>query len=655
MDKQKIDALVKRLTEYMYRYYTLDNPSVSDAEYDKLYDELVSLEQKTGYVRPDSPTRRVGGEMLSGFVKQEHLSPLYSLDKVRTEEELLAWEARARKFSDEKFTYIIEYKYDGLTVNLRYDNGILVSAATRGDGTMGEIITPQVKTIKSVPLSIDYKGLLEVNGEALMRLSVLREYNLKAEEPLKNARNAAAGALRNLNPAETAKRSLSLFCYGINYKDGEMFDTHTKMLDFLRENRFPVSEDIKTANTVPEIMKTVRDIENKRSSLDYLIDGIVIKVDSTTARERLGFTQKFPRWAVAYKFEADEKTTMLRDVIWQVGRTGKLTPSAVLEPVDIGGVTVSKATLNNAGDIARKRLKLGCSVFIRRSGDVIPEVLGIAECKDNAKEIPVPQHCPACGSRVIEKGAHLFCNNALVCRPQLIRSVVHFASRDAMNIETFSDKTAEAFFECLGLTDVSDLYYLDYDKIRKLERFGEKKTQNLKAAVEASKTRPFSAFIYALGIPGIGAKTAKDLANKYDSVDALMSADTQSLMGVDGIGETLADNITAFFKDDRAKRIIEHMLAAGVAPVFDKKQSALTPLSGKRVVLTGALSRYTRKEATERIEAAGGEVVSSVSKATDFVLAGENAGGKLDKAVALGVKIISEEQFESMLEQPLPE
>lgn len=649
MDKSRIDTLVEQLSEHMYRYYTLDNPSISDAEYDMLYDELLKLEQETGYVRPDSPTQRVGGEMLSGFAKQVHLAPLYSLDKARTEAELIAWEARARKFSDEAFTYIIEYKYDGLTVNLRYDGGILISAATRGDGATGEIITQQVKTIKSVPLSIDYKGLLEVNGEALMRLSALREYNRTADEPLKNARNAAAGALRNLNPAETAKRSLSLFCYGVNYKDGDKFDTHTNMLNFLRNNRFPVSKDIKTAKSIAEVMDAVHEAEKKRGELDYLVDGIVIKIDSMTARERLGFTQKFPRWAIAYKFEADEKTTVLRDVIWQVGRTGKLTPAAVLEPVDISGVTVSKATLNNAGDIARKKLKIGCRVFIRRSGDVIPEVLGIAECGDNAKQITIPEKCPACGSQVVEKGAHLFCENPLICRPQLIRSVVHFASRDAMNIETFSDKTAEVFFEHIGLTDVSDLYYLDYNRIQELERFGEKKTQNLKSAIEASKTRPLSAFIYALGIPGIGAKTAKDLANKYKSIDALMSADIQSLTDIDGIGDLLANNVAAFFKDSRVKRIIGRMLAAGVSPVFGIKQNAVTPLSGKKVVLTGTLSRYSRKEATERIEAAGGEVVSSVSKATDFVIAGESAGSKLEKAIALGVEVIDEEQFEALL------
>lgn len=651
MDKQRIDALVEQLTVHMYRYYTLDDPTISDDEYDKLYDELLALEQKTGYIRPDSPTQRVGGTVLSGFEKQAHLSPLYSLDKVRSTEELLAWETRARKFSNESFLYAIEYKFDGLTVNLRYEDGMLLSAATRGDGMTGEVITQQVKTIRSVPLTIAYKGRLEVQGEGFMRLSALKKYNETAAEPLKNARNAAAGALRNLNTAETARRNLSLFCYSVGAIDGAPFETHTQMRNFLLENHFPVSSFFKTANSVGKAMDVVRDAEQSREGLDFLIDGVVIKIDSFAARTQLGFTQKFPRWAVAYKFAADEKTTVLRDVIWQVGRTGKLTPAALLEPVDIGGVTVSKATLNNAGDIARKKLKTGCRVFIRRSGDVIPEVLGVAECGADAQDIAIPHTCPACGSETVEKGAHLFCENALICRPQLTRAIVHFASRDAMNIETFSDKTVEAFFEHLSLSDVSDLYYLDYDKVKALERFGEKKTENLRSALEASKTRPLSAFIYALGIPGIGAKTAKDLANTFQSTEALMAADGQSLVAIDGIGDTLAENIAAFFADSRALHIIERLKEAGVAPVHQQLKKADSPFSGKKVVLTGTLERYTRKEAAERIEAAGGEVVSSVSKATNYVLAGEAAGSKLEKARALGIEVIDEARFEQMLQE----
>ncbi len=646
---KQIDTLIEKLNEHIVRYYTLDDPSVSDAEYDALYDELEKLEQQSGYVRADSPTRRIGGDVFSGFEKQAHLAPLYSLDKVRSEEELLAWEARARKFSAELFDYVVEYKFDGLTVNLRYDDGQLVSAATRGDGSVGEVITKQVMTIKTVPLSIPYKGRLEVQGEGIMRLSALKKYNESADEPLKNARNAAAGALRNLDPAETARRNLSLICYSVGYIENAPFDTHSQMLDFLRDNHFPVSAFTQKADSIAEIITIVNKAEQARSSLDYLIDGAVIKINSYAVREQLGFTQKFPRWAVAYKFAADEKTTTLLDVIWQVGRTGKITPGAVLEPVDIGGVSVSRATLNNIGDIQRKKLKKNARVFIRRSGDVIPEILGVAEYTADSEDIIVPDFCPACGHPLVERGAHLFCENPLVCRPQLTRAVAHFASRDAMNIETFSDKTAEAFYDHLGLSDVSDLYYLDYEQIKKLPGFGPKKADNLKIAIEKSKSRPLGSFIYALGIPGIGAKTGKDLAAKYQNISALMQADAAGLLSIDGIGDTLAQNIVDFFADSRVRGIITRMLEAGVSPVFESIKATDSAFSGKKIVLTGTLERYTRNEASAIIESLGGEVVSSVSKNTDYVLAGESAGSKLDKAKALGIHVIDEDQFETMI------
>jgi DNA ligase (NAD+) len=646
---QRIDALVAQLNQHAYRYYTLDDPTVSDAEYDALYDELTALESQTGYVRADSPTRRVGGDILAGFEKQTHLNALYSLDKVRTIEELEAWEQRARKITDEPYTYVVEYKFDGLTVNLRYEGGFLKSAATRGNGSVGEVITRQVMTIKSVPLSIPYQGLLEVQGEGIMRLSHLKKYNETADEPLKNARNAAAGALRNLDPAETARRNLSLVCYGVGYKDGQPFTSHHEMLAFLKENHFPVSDFAETVNSLAGVMSAVDKAEKKRNSLDFLIDGAVIKIDSYDTRVRLGFTQKFPRWAVAYKFAADEKTTTLLDVIWQVGRTGKLTPGAMLEPVDIAGVSVSRATLNNMGDIQRKGVKVPCRVFIRRSGDVIPEILGVAEYLPESKDIEPPSVCPACGHPVTEKGAHLFCENILLCRPQLTRAIAHFASRDAMNIETFSDKTAEALYDHLGLSDVSDLYYLDYGKIKELPGFGDKKAENLRTAIERSKTRPLAAFIYALGIPGIGSKTGKDLANRYGSMDALAEATEGDLLTIDGVGPTLAHNIVDFFGDERVRGIIRRMQDAGVKPVFEQKIQKESPFTGKKVVLTGTLEKYTRKEASDIIESLGGEVASSVSKATDYVLAGESAGSKLSKAQALGIAVISEAEFEEMI------
>ncbi len=647
---KRIDELIELIKKHNYNYYTLDNPTLSDAEYDELYDELVRLEKQTGYVREDSPTRRVGGEVLKNFQKITHLSPLYSLDKVRTREDLEAWETRAKKLYDGELTYIVEYKFDGLSINLRYQDGLLVSAASRGDGVTGELITAQVKTIRNVPLSISFKGTVEIQGEGLMPLSVLHEYNETADEPLKNARNAAAGALRNLDPAVTAQRRLSVFCYGVGYKDGEPFSTHTQMLEFLKENMLPVSSFAKRAHSIDEVMQIAQEAEKNRSTLDYLIDGLVIKIDSYDARESLGFTEKFPRWAVAYKFAAEETTTILKEVIWQVGRTGKLTPGALLEPVDIAGVTVSKATLNNIGDIRRKKVKLKSRVFIRRSGDVIPEILGVAEYLPESEDIEQPANCPACGSLLVEKGANIFCENMLFCRPQLTRAIAHFASRDAMNIETFSEKTAETLFDNLGINSVSDLYYLDYDKVVALPRFGQKKAENLRNAIKQSKTRPLSAFIYALGIPGVGTKTGKDLAAKYRSIDNLRSASAEELIEIDGIGGILADNIVRFFADEHFSAIIRRLFDAGVSPTPPKEVSSKqTPFTGKKVVLTGTLANYTRKQAGDIIEALGGEVVSSVSKNTDFVLAGESAGSKLTKAQALGVRVISEEEFEGMV------
>jgi DNA ligase (NAD+) len=587
---------------------------------------------------------------LKSFEKIDHLSALYSLDKVRTREDLEAWEIRAKKLYDGELTYIVEYKFDGLSINLRYRDGLLISAASRGDGVTGELITSQVKTIRNVPLSIPYKGLVEIQGEGLMPLSVLHEYNETAQEPLKNARNAAAGALRNLDPAVTAQRRLSLFCYGVGFKDGEDFSSHTKMLDFLKSNMLPVSGFIKRAHSIDEVMQIAEEAVKARSSLDYLIDGLVIKIDSYEARQALGFTEKFPRWAVAYKFAAEETTTILKEVVWQVGRTGKLTPGAILEPVDIAGVTVSKATLNNIGDIQRKKVKVGSRVFIRRSGDVIPEILGVAQDLPGSQDIAQPTHCPACGSLLVEKGAHIFCENMLFCRPQLTRAIAHFASRDAMNIETFSDKTAETLFDNLGIGSVSDLYYLDYDKIIALPRFGQRKAENLRSAIEQSKTRPLSAFIYALGIPGVGTKTAKDLAAKYRSIENLRTATAEELAEINGVGGIIADNIVRFFADEHFQQIVRKLFDAGVSPAPPKVTAAKqTPFSGKKVVLTGTLSGYTRKEAGDIIESMGGEVVSSVSKNTDFVLAGESAGSKLTKAQTLGVTILSEEEFISML------
>jgi DNA ligase (NAD+) len=633
--------LVNQLNEYNYHYYVLDDPLIPDSEYDSLYDELISLEAETGNCLPDSPTQRVGAHPVGAFETHRHRSPLWSLDKVRSAGELVEWESRLRRqlgsLADEAdhLVYVLEYKYDGLTINLTYENGLLVQAATRGNGETGEGILAQVKTITSIPLSIPYQGTVEVQGEGLMRLSVFNAYNQQADEPLKNPRNGAAGALRNLNPKVTASRRLDMFCYQVGYCSDREFDTHEDMLDFLRENRFPVSPLIQRVEGINHVVDAVMQMERKIPELDYQVDGVVIKLNRYDLRREAGYTMKFPRWAVAYKFEAVEMVTRLEDVVWQVGRTGKLTPAAELTPVEIGGVTVRRATLNNYEDILRKQLQIGCQVWLRRSNDVIPEVMGRAgEVDDTCRFIEKPTHCPACGSEVIEKGAHLFCPNTLACKPQLVAALAHFASRDAMDIEGFSEKTAAQLFDNLKLRSVHELYTLKADELVLLEGFKDKKAQNLVTAIEASKKRPLARFLYALGIPNVGKRTAAELAAHFENLETVMKASHKELTDLPDVGEIVAESITAFFGEDRIKEAIAALISAGVSPEKDKTAPALdnSYFSGKTVVVTGKLTHFTRQEIKETLTKLGARVTDSVSVKTDVLIYGEEAGSKLDKA-----------------------
>ena len=664
---EEMRKLVDELNEYAYRYYVLDNPIISDREYDELYDKLLSLEEQTDTILPDSPTIRIGGDVLKGFTSHEHLALLWSLDKCKTPAELISWDNRVKRLLGERklpIEYVLEFKFDGLTLNLTYDEGHLVQAATRGTGAVGESILEQVKTIKSIPLTIPYKGRIEVQGEGLMKLSVLDEYNEIAEEPLKNARNAAAGALRNLDPKVTAKRKLSAFCYSVGYYEGIKFNTHMEIINFLRENRFPVSDYIKVFDNINDVIEEIGKVKEKElRGLDFLVDGLVIKINNIEVRDLLGYTQKFPRWAMAFKFEAEEVTTKLKDVIWQVGRTGKLTPSAILESVDVGGVTVSRATLNNWDDIQRKGVKIGCNIWLRRSHDVIPEIMGaVAEqCEDTGNagdiiDIKKPTHCPACHTELIERGAHIFCPNSLSCKPQLVSRMVHYASREAMDIEGFSEKTAEQLFEELDLRDIADLYEVRYEDLIDLPRFADKKTKNLLEAIENSKDCKLDAFIFALGIPNVGRKTAMDLANHYKSFDAVREAEFEELITIPDIGEVVAQSIIDFFKDKEIKKSIERLLSEGVNPKYEEKKKQESPFLDKTVVVTGTLENYGRKEIKELLVELGAKVTDSVSKNTDFLLVGESAGSKLDKAKGIiesgaetDLRIISEAEFEAMI------
>ena len=639
--------LVDILNKYAHEYYVLDNPSVSDKEYDALYDQLVKLEKETGEVLFDSPTKRVGGEPISAFVKHKHIERLYSLDKATETEELLAFNKRISKNVEDQIVYTVEYKFDGLTVCLTYDDGKFVCASTRGNGVVGEDVTAQVLTIKSFPLTINYKGKIEVQGEAIIRLSVLDEYNKTASEPLKNARNAVAGAIRNLDPKITEKRKVEIMFYNVNYASQPVFSTQVECVEFLRNNGFKVHPFLRVCNGIEDVMLAIKEIENSRKTLDILTDGAVVKVNDLALRDELGNTDKFPRWAIAFKFEAEEVTTILEDVIWQVGRTGKLTPLGLLSPVVLAGATVKKATLNNFGDITRKKVKIGARVLVRRSNEVIPEILGTTEIYEHCLDVEKPIFCPYCGTALIENGANIFCPNQN-CKPRVVAKLTNFACKGGMNIEGFSEMTATLLYDNFGVKNFSDLYTLDREKVLALEGFKDAKTDNLFSAIEGSKKVDFANFIYALGIENVGKKTAKDLAQNFVCVENLISADEKMLLAVEEIGEIIAKGIVDYFSKTENVEEIEKLISLGVQ-IIQPEEKREGVFSGEKVVLTGSLSSFKRDEAAKIIESHGGQIMSSVSKKTTLVIAGEEAGSKLDKARALNIKILDEEQLKSLI------
>lgn len=642
----RMRELVDRLNETAQAYYTQGNSPISDMQWDAMYDELAALEKSTGITLEDSPTHRVGGAPLKGFEEHRHITRLWSMDKVQSIGALEDWVRRTEKLAGRTdLQYYVEYKFDGLTLNLTYRDGKLVQAATRGNGEVGEAILPQARTVRTVPLSIPYKGLLEVQGECIMRLSVLAEYNKTAKEPLKNARNAAAGALRNQDPAVTASRKLDAFFYQIGTIENPPYDSQPAMLQFLRDNGFPVSPYLGEPKNGEELIACIRHIEEVRDTLDFLIDGVVIKVGDFALREQMGFTDKFPRWAVAYKFKAEESVTILKKVTWELGRTGKLTPLAHLEPVDFYGVTVRKATLNNWGDIQRKQVAIGAPVWIRRSNDVIPEIMGrVGEPGPDEHPIEKPTHCPACGHELEERGAHLFCMNRVSCRPQAVARLSHFASRNAMDIEGFSEKTAGQVYDQMNVRDPADLYSLTMDQALALEGFKEKKAGNLLAALEKSKDCSLDAFLFALGIPNVGRKTARDLAAAFGTLEKLEKATEEELVAIPDVGDIVAQSITEFFSFPENMEMIDRLLKAGVHPREAQQQTGGV-LDGLTIVVTGTLPTLSRNETEELIRRHGGKAASSVSKKTAFVVAGEAAGSKLTKAQQLGIPVLDEAAF----------
>ena len=643
----RVDYLIKTLNQWAYEYYVLDNSSVPDREYDKLYDELKRLEEETGEVRFDSPTRRVGGEPMKGFERHTHIARLYSLDKSVSYDELDAFFTRIGK-AVENPEYTVEYKFDGLTMCLTYENGRFVRATTRGNGVVGEDVTAQCLTIKSFPLTIDYKGVAEIQGEAVIRLSVLEKYNQTAKEQLKNARNAVAGAIRNLDPKITAERKCEILFYNVNFLSDGFLETQEEHFGFLKNNGFKVYPFLRVCKSVEEVRSAIEEIELERKNIDVLTDGAVIKLNDCTAREALGYTDKFPRFAIAYKFEAEERETVVHEIKWQVGRTGKLTPLALVEPVDLGGATVRKATLNNFGDLTKKDVKVGSRVLIRRSNEVIPEILGAVAHAEGSVPVSKPEKCPFCGSKVVENGANLFCPNRF-CRPRIIGKVEHFAQKDAMDIEGLSEMTAGQMYDNLDLRNCSRLYALNSEDLEKLDGFKDKKIKNLLTAIEKSKSVSLDRFIFALGIDGVGKVAAKDLAKYFKSLENLAKADREELLSLENIGEVTAEAIVNWFKDEDNAKEVKNLLNSGITPKVKENKSVSGVFSGEFVVLTGTLSTLKRSEAQKLIEERGGECQSSVTAKTTLVIAGESAGSKLDKAKKLNVKIIGEEEFKSML------
>lgn len=640
----RMEELVELLNKYAYHYYVLDEPLIADGQYDALYDELVALEKEEGRVLPASPTRRIGGEPVKDFARHIHLHKLYSLDKRNDFGELKVWGEKIRAAAKKDVEYTLEYKLDGLTLCLTYEGGRFSGAATRGNGEVGEDVTAQVVTIKSIPLEIPFKGTLEVQGEGIMRLSALSAYNRTAKEPLKNARNGVAGAIRNLDPKVTARRNLDIIFYNVNYKsggDGKVLRSQVECIEFLKANRFK-TEKLTVSTSIDELIEDINSVD--KNELDFLIDGMVIKVNDFALREELGYTDKFPRWAMAYKFEAEETSSVLKDVVWQVGRTGKLTPLGLIEPVQLCGATIRKATLNNYGDILRKKIKIGSSVFVRRSNDVIPEILGIAE-ELGGKDVVPPSNCPACGAETVQIGANLFCPNEYGCKPQICGKIEHFCSKPCMDVEGVSEKTVERLHDVLGVRSVTDLYFLTEQMLSEIEGFKEKKTANFLKSVRDSKGVSLGCFINALGIPNVGKKTAEDLAQIYGSIDALAAADREQLKDIPDVGEIVAESIVNFF--DKHKDLIAKFKEIGIDPKYSKKTSSGV-FSGEKVVLTGKIS-MPRGEAEKLIERFGGKVSSSVTKDTTLVIAGEDAGSKLEKARSLGIKIIDDNEFKRLL------
>ena len=652
MDKhQRLIWLTQEVNKHNKNYYVYDNPTISDAEYDALYYELVDLEKELGYSLPSSPTSRVGDDVLEGFKKKKHEIPLYSLNKVKDFDDLNKWILDMQKAAGKEQEFTLEYKYDGLKIVIEYENGIYKSATTRGNGTVGEDVSVQVKTIKSVPLTIPYKSRIIVQGECMMTNKSFLEYNKTAEIPLKNARNGVAGAVRNLDPKETERRKLDFFCYDILLIDGKQLKTQDEMHNFIIEQGFKTGNYFKIVKNITEAKEEIERIDKIKDNIDVMIDGMVIKLNNCSIREDIGYTNKFPKWAMAFKFKPVELSTTLKDVIWQVGRTGKITPIAILDPIELSGATVSRATLNNTQDIQRKDVYINSRVFVRRSNEVIPEVMGIAEHQPNEKPIVAPKFCPSCNSELKQIGANLFCKNHKGCFEQIIDRLTHFVSRDAFNIDGLRDKTIKLFYDKFKIAYPYELFTITKEMLEGLEGFKEKKINNIIESIEKSKNVDWQNFIFALGILNIGKKNAYVLSQKFKTLDELKKADLNTLIEIDDVGEIVANSIIEYFNDEDNLININKLFEQGVKINQNQQETINSIFTGKTVVLTGTLSSYTRPNLTKILQKLGANVTSSVSKNTNFVIAGAEAGSKLDKAKAFNIKIIEEPELLNILNE----
>lgn len=660
--EKRIKELQEVLTQYGYEYYVLDKPTISDHEYDQLLRELISLEnQFPQFITPDSPTQRVGGEVLEGFKKVEHRVPMLSLSNAFNEQDLRDFDRRVRQALGEDYEYVCELKIDGLAISLRYENGKFVQGATRGDGTVGEDITVNLRTVKSIPLKLKENVTIEVRGECFMPkksfVELNRQREAKGEELFANPRNAAAGSLRQLDPKIAASRNLDVFLYSIGENHVSHIEKHSEFLDYLDQIGLKTNKERKVCPTLDDVLKYVEEWESKRPELPYEIDGIVIKVDRFDQQEKLGYTVKSPRWAIAYKFPAEEVETKLIDVELSVGRTGVVTPTAILEPVRVAGTTVQRASLHNEDLIKEKDIRVGDFVIIKKAGDIIPEVVRPLPEKRTGEEQPfaMPEECPECGSELVrlDEEVALRCINPK-CPAQIREGLIHFVSRNAMNIDGLGEKVITQLFDKNLVSNVADLYKLKYDQLIALERMGDKSVNNLLSAIEASKDNSLERLLFGLGIRHVGAKAARILAEHYEHIDRLMAATEEELQSINEIGEKMANSIVTYFQLPEVKELITELKNLGVnvtykGPKVSRSEQIESAVAGKTIVLTGKLERYSRSEAKEKLEQLGAKVTGSVSKNTDVVIAGTDAGSKLKKAQDLGIEVWNEEQLVEVL------